>query len=384
VSVPLAQRRGVLGLLGYGSFVLIGWGGLLVPSLIRSIEHDFAQTDAGLGFFYFVSAVLYATGALGGGFATERLGRRTVLTAAAVLHGVGLLGLALAPSWPLFLLAALPSNLGGGAIDGGVNGLFLDVYRTGRARALGLLHLFFALGALIAPLVVGRLVDAGVPWQALVLATAIPAFVAALGFAMTNFPSGRHEAGDERTRLGLQLPLVLLAVAVSFYVAGEVGVSAWLVRFLESAPLSVATGALSLFWGGLTLGRLVSARYGDRFDHRRFAIVATVAASVALGLAVIVPSLPLSIVLFGVVGFAYGPIFPMVMAVAGDLFPDRSSAVSGFLAFFAITGAVLYPPVMGFLSVIVGLGWAMLGAAALGIGCAGALLVIGRGKRGST
>jgi hypothetical protein len=33
---------------------------------------------------------------------------------------------------------------------------------------------------------------------------------------------------------------------------------------------------------------------------------------------------------------------------------------------------------MGFLSVTVGLGWAMLGAAALGIGCAGALLVVGR------
>ena len=384
MSVPLTGRRGVLGLIGYGSFVLIGWGGLLVPSLIRSIEHDFQQTDAGLGLFYFVSAVLYATGALGGGFATERLGRRTVLTLAALLYGVGLVGLALAPSWPGFLLAALPANLGGGAIDGGVNGLFLDVYRTGRARALGLLHLFFALGALIAPLVVGRLVDAGVPWQAVVLATSVPAFVVALGFAVTNFPSGRHEAGAERTRLGLQLPLILLAVAVSFYVAGEVGVSAWLVRFLESAPLSVATGALSLFWAGLTLGRLVSARYGDRFDHRRFAIVATVVASVALVLAVVVPSLPISIVLFGVVGFAYGPIYPMVMAVAGDLFPDRSSAVSGFLAFFAIAGAVFYPPVMGFLSVTVGLGWAMIGAAALGIGCAGALLIVGRRKRGST
>ncbi len=372
----MIRRRGALGVLGYGSFVLIGWGGLLVPSLIRSIEHDFQQTDAGLGLFYFVSAVLYATGALGGGFATERLGRRTVLTVAALLHGIGLVGLALAPSWPLFLLAALPSNLGGGAIDGGVNGLFLDVYRTGRARALGLLHLFFALGALIAPLVVGRLVDAGVPWQLVVLATALPAFVVALGFAITHFPSGRHEAGTERTRLGLQLPLVLLAVAVSFYVAGEVGVSAWLVRFLESAPLSVATGALSLFWAGLTLGRLVSARYGDRFDHRRFAIVATAVASVALVLAVVVPSLPVSIVLFGVVGFAFGPIYPMIMAVAGDRFPDRSAAVSGFLGASAIAGAIIYPPVMGFLSVTVGLGWAMIGAAALGIGCAGALLLV--------
>jgi fucose permease len=380
----VVRQRGALGLIGYSSFILIGWSGLLVPSLIRSIEHDFAQTDAGLGLFYFISAVIYAGGAFGGGLATERLGRRAVLALAALLHGVGLVALAMAPSWPLFLLAAVPSNLGGGMIDGGVNGLFLDVYRTGRGRALNLLHLFFALGALIAPLVVGRLVDAGLAWQAVVLATAAPAFVFAVGFAISDVPSGRHARGDGRTRLGLQLPLVLLAVAVCFYVASEVGVSAWLVRFLESAPLAVATTALSLFWGGLTLGRLVSARFGDVFDHRRFAIVATAVASVALVAAVIVPSLPLSIALFGVVGFAFGPIYPMIMAVAGDLFPDRSAAVSGFLGASAISGAILYPPVMGFLSVTVGLGWAMLGAAALGVGCAGALLVVGRRKRGST
>jgi fucose permease len=378
VPNPLVRRRGALGLLGYSSFVLIGWSSLLVPSLIRQIEHDFQQTDAGLGLFYFISAVLYASGSLGGGLATERLGRRTVLGLAALLHGVGLLALAMAPSWPLFLLAAVPSSLGAGGIDGGVNGLFLDVYRTGRGRALNRLHLFFALGALIAPLVVGRLVDAGVAWETLVLATSVPALAIAAGFAITDVPSGRHAGGDARTRLGLQVPLILLAVAVSCYVASEVGVSAWLVRFLEAAPLAVATTALSLFWGGLTLGRLVASRYGDRFDHRRFAIVATAVASVALVLAVLVPSLPLSIALFGVCGFAFGPIYPMIMAVAGDRFPDRSAAVSGFLGASAIAGAVIYPPVMGFLSVTVGLAWAMLGAAALGIGCAGALLLVGR------
>ncbi|MDQ2965273.1 MAG: MFS transporter, partial [Chloroflexota bacterium] len=133
-----------------------------------------------------------------------------------------------------------------------------------------------------------------------------------------------------------------------------------------------------LFWAGLMVGRLVTARFGDRWDHRRFAISATAGASIALVLAVVVPSLPISIVLFGVVGFAFGPIYPMIMAVAGDRFPDRSAAVGGFLAACAVAGAILYPPVMGFLSVTLNLGVAMLGAAALGIGCAGALLLVGR------
>ena len=127
-------------------------------------------------------------------------------------------------------------------------------------------------------------------------------------------------------------------------------------RFLESASVGLATSALALFWGCLALGRLVSARLGDRFDHARFAAASALAASAALVAAVLVPSLPASIVLFGVVGFAFGPVYPLIMAVAGDRYPTRAAAVSGFLAGIGVIGAIIYPPVMGFLSVGVGLG----------------------------
>ena len=46
--------------------------------------------------------------------------------------------------------------------------------------------------------------------------------------------------------------------------------SNWLVRFLEPAPLTTATLALSLYWAGLTVGRLLSSAIADRFDHLRF------------------------------------------------------------------------------------------------------------------
>ena len=170
---------------------------------------------------------------------------------------------------------------------------------------------------------------------------------------------------------------MLLAVAIATYVGSEVGVSNWLVRFLESATVGLATSTLALFWGCLALGRLVSARLGDRFDHARFAATSALAASAALAAAVLVPSLPASIILFGVVGFAYGPVFPLIMAVAGDRYPARAAAVSGFLAGVGGHRGDHLPAVMGFLSVGVGLGAAMLGAAALALVCGVALWFAG-------
>jgi fucose permease len=388
VTRPLRANPVAVGALGCVAYVLIGWTGLIAPSLIRLIEADLVQTDTAFGLFYFLYGVAYAVGSLGGGYATERLGRRLVLTSAVALHGIGVSALGLSAVWPAFLACALPAGLSAGALDGGINGLFLDLFRTRRGRALNTLHLFFSVGAFIAPLVIGQLVSGGVPWRSLYIATGLFTLPLAVLFLVLRLPHGRHRG--ERVpgadgvvvsrRLLFLWPLPALALAIGMYVASEVGVSNWLVRFLSDAPLVMATGGLSLFWGGLAIGRLVSARIADRFDHVRFTAAWALIASALLVFAVLVPSLPLSIVGFGVVGFAFGPIFPMIMAIGGERFPERSAAVGGLLTTAAVVGGVIYPSIMGPLSDTVGLPAAMFGTALLGFACSGCVF-LARGRR---
>jgi fucose permease len=378
------MRPVAAGVLGCIAFLLIGWSGLLVPSLIRSVKEAFGQSDAGIGVFYFLFAIAWASGAFGGGLLVERLGRRTILTLAATLLAVGLLGFGLAPSWSVFLLAALPGGLGAGVIDGGTNGLVLDLYPSGRGRALNLLHLFFSIGALAAPVTIGLLVENGVGWQAIIAGTGLAAIPVAILFASVTMPTGRrtiaNRLAEPTSRAGpprLAAPLLLMAVAISCYVASEVGVSNWLVRFLEPAPLSTATLALTLYWAGIAIGRAVSSQLADRFDHRRFTITCAAGLAICLLGAVLVPSRPVSIALFAIAGVASGPIFPMIIALGGERYRDRSAAVSGFLGGTAVTGSIIYPPIMGLLSVTVGLTVAMLGNVVLAGACATALVLAG-------
>jgi MFS transporter, FHS family, glucose/mannose:H+ symporter len=381
-----ARRRAIAAVIGCSAFFLIGWSALLVPSLIRSIEANFDQTDAAVGTYFLFQSLFSATGSVSGGLLTERLGRRVVLTLAASLVGLGLLTIATVESWELFLLAAVPFGLGFGAIDGGVNGLVLDLYPESRGRALNLAHICFSLGALGSPLVVGRALEAGLPWQAPIIATALAAIVIAVLLAIGPLPSGRHArpVGDgdgapgASWRVGLAWVLVGLGIAIGCYVAAEIGVSNWLVRFLDSATIGLATAALALYWGALSLGRLASAAWSDRFDHARLAAVSATVSGIALVAAVAVPSIPMSILLFGVVGFAFGPIYPLIMAVAGDRYPKRSAAVSGLLAGCAVAGSVFYPPLMGFMSVTVGLAPAMTGAGILALAAGIALWLVAR------
>jgi fucose permease len=97
-----------------------------------------------------------------------------------------------------------------------------------------------------------------------------------------------------------------------------------------------------------------------------------------IAVASLAPSLPLAIAAFFAAGVASGPVFPMIVAIGGERFPDRSAAVGGSLTGMAVVGSTIYPPAMGLLSVTVGLTVAMLGSAALAIVCVLALWAFGR------
>src|SRR4051794_21881145 len=266
------SRPSAAAILGCLTFLLIGWSGLLIPALIRSVEAAFGQDDAALGAFFFVLGGGYGAGVLGGAVATERVGRRPILVGATLLLAIGLVVLATTGSWLVFVLGGIPLALGQGALDGGGNGLILDLFREARGRALNLLHLAFSVGALACPLVVGTVVGAGVAWQVPLLVTAFVALPIAAGLALAAMPTGQPEERDDRaatvddrertpanrSRSGTVLRDVVLlglAAAIATYVCAEVGVSDWLVRFLHEAPLATATTGLTLYWAGIAVAR---------------------------------------------------------------------------------------------------------------------------------
>ena len=377
--IPLLLRRPALVFaLDCLTALTVGWTALLAPGYAREIVSTFTQSDAGLGLFYLLSALGYVGGSLFAGWLTERLGRRVVFVVAAALHGAGVLAGGLVPTWELFVLGGIVRSVGGGALDGGMNGLALDLYPGSRGRALNILHLFFAAGALSGPFAFAWLRGGGIPWTSVLAWSGLASLLLVALFAIADLADGRRRpepgvdrAIDEQTtrRTGrggrLTLPVAALGVAISGYVGVEMGVSNWIVRFLSSADAALANGALGLYWAGLAAGRLIGIPIGDRFDHLRLAIASTLGCSITILAAVLVPWLPASIGLFALAGVFSGPIFPLVMAVGGERFPDRSAAMSGTLAAAAFTGSLAYPPLMGLISVTVGLPAAMAGTGVL-------------------
>ena len=87
----MSRRPGSIGpaaVLGCAALLLDGWAGLLVPSLVRQLEADFGQSDAGVGAWFFGLSWFASRG-------HGRLSERTLLRMERG-SGIGLLILALA------------------------------------------------------------------------------------------------------------------------------------------------------------------------------------------------------------------------------------------------------------------------------------------------
>ena len=367
-----ALRAGLVAGLAY---TLVGWRALLIPSLILFVAPAFGQADAGMGAYYLATALAYGVGALFGGRFIRRFGAHLILPSAAALMAAGLLIQGFTGAWVVFALAGVFTSIGASSTDVGIQALVLDLFPYARGRALNLLHVAYGVGALMAPLLLAALVALGVPWQWLMTGSGVAMAVAAVGLALTVPPdpvlhasAPRDGETAVRTRR-LPLFLLVMAVSISCYVAAEAGVSDWLVRYLDALPITQASLALTLFWAGIAVGRLVFARIGNRLDPQRSAVVLAVAGGALLTVALMLPISPASPLLFGAVGLAFGPIFPLMVAAAGARMPGESATVTGTLVFAAVVGAVVYPPAIGFLSDVIGLHAAMMGTAVMAFAC---------------
>lgn len=362
-----------LALAGYLSFLLLGWDAVLVPSLVRTIEAEFHVSDPLMALYYLLGSVAFASSAFGAGPLINRLGQRWTLALAVGLAGVAHLGMAWAPVWTLFIAIGVAASAGRAGMEVGVGSLFLDLFTQARGRSLNFLHLFFAIGSLLGPFNIGLLISDAVPWRALFAWTALPYALLFASLLAVPMPPHQHHPPARRGS-HLSLSLLLLGAAIAAYTGAELGVNSWLVRYLHAQPLALATAALSLFWGGLATGRLLSRWAAGWLPEAAFTATAALLASLSLAGAVLSPTLLIALPLFTLAGFFYGPVYPTIMAVAGTLFPGRSAAVTGLLTTAASIGVIIYPPLMGFVAGSIGLEAGLIGAAALGTITAGAVL----------
>jgi MFS family permease len=173
---------------------------LALPYFQRA--HDMSQADASTTVFIgtAIVGVMTAISAIPGARISDRVGRKPVIWAAAVIAGIGLLGVALAPTPALAIASFVPFGIGMGAFLSVDWALMTDVIpKHTSGRYMGILNagtamaepVFLIVAGPLALDLVGRLLGDAAGARAAMLVAVV--FLAAAGLALLRVDARRRE-----------------------------------------------------------------------------------------------------------------------------------------------------------------------------------------------
>ena len=363
-----------LSLLTYSlSLVLLGYGMLIFifgPSLTAIAEtYDVPLSYLGLVFTLFsvglIPSVLLA------GYLSEIVGKRPLLLLSLLIAGAGSMlfglvpGLGERPNFLLALAAAVVLGAGGGGIETLVNAVIADDNQPKPGFALNFTHAFFAVGAVLGPIVAGAVLKVRLPWQVSYFGGGALFALLFLMLLPQRFPNTDHQAftGATARRLLRSPVLWLMLLAMSLYVGAEAGLSTWVSPLMEkvlASPRHRAGLSVSVFWAGMIVGRVAVSALAIRFRPAPMILLLSVGSAVASAAVAVSPSIFACLAASAAAGLFMAGLFGLVLTDAARHFPQHSGAVFGLLTAGVGTGALVFPALMGFVASAANLRAAML------------------------
>jgi fucose permease len=261
-----------------------------------------------------------------------------------------------------------------------LNTAITERYSERAAKPVVFAHSAVTLGAMLAPLAVGRLGEA-LHWTTSFRATGAAYGALALASLAVAFPRPPGAAGVPRAPLRSVLtPGILPFALVGFaYVGIESSLTIFAAAYAQGAlalPVERGLAAISAFWLGLLGGRLALLAVRRRIDAKLLVAAGLLGAAVlALGLGA---RLACPELVFAAVGVALGFVFPVMIALAAERFPEARGTATGLVAGAAALGGFVLPWVHGVVGDLGGAHTALASLALWALVVAGAAWRAGR------
>jgi len=272
----------------------------------------------------------------------------------------------LAHSIWLIQICILLIGIGGGAINGATSALVADISTENKGASLALFSVFFGLGALTMPFVLGLLRDL-VAFESIVIAIGGLTLLLSLVYFGLQFPAAKHSEGISMAQLGQMLkdPLLLLIGFFLFWQSAcEALINNWTTTFLlETLQVNGrwTLYALSSYVAGMSVMRLLTGSVFSKIPASRmlsFGMGFLIVGAIVLGW---MPGL--NWVIFGLVliGFGLALGFPVMFGLSSSLYSKNSGTAIGIILVISLVGNLLTNYVMGYLAKFWGIGIFSLG-----------------------
>ena len=335
-----------MGMLIFGTVMAVL--GSVLPSVIEKFSID--KVDAGSLFLFMNFGML--AGSVVFGPVVDRYGYKGLLVMCAALVFMSIEGIAFAPSVNILRLSLFVVGFAGGAINGGTNALVSDVSEGKRGARLSLLGVFFGIGALGVPFLLGTMLDR-ISYESLIGFVGALILLPLIFFAVLRFPAPKHEQGfplSKGLRLTRDTTLLLFGLILFLQSGMEMTVGGWSAAYMnEQLDIDARRSVLflSFYWLGMIFTRIAIMHILKK-TSREVVILASLFTGFA-GTVMILFSSGMVMVGSGLLltGIGFAAVFPLVFSYVGDLYPKFSGTAFGVILAIGLVGGMIVPSVVG-------------------------------------
>lgn len=334
-----------------------------VGEIIKLAKLEMGLSNVQASTFHWATMVAIALSGLFLGALADRLGRKSAIILGLLIYGLASALFMSGKSFELYVGLLFVSGLAIGLFKTAALALIGDIATstTDHTAKMNAVEGFFAIGAVIGPMLVVYCHKAGIHWTALYGIAGALCAIMVLAAWLTRFPQKVVSADAKPASLLQSLALlrnkyvVGFSLAIALYVACEVAIFVWLPTFLSDfvgGPVSTlfAAYAVMIFFilraGGRFIGIWMLSRF--RWDGVlalfTMCIFLCFLASVIVGKAAGVILLPLS-------GLFMSVLYPTLNSKGINCCPKAEhGAAAGLILFFTALSAALSPLAMAWVA----------------------------------
>jgi fucose permease len=352
----------------YLTFISLGLPDSLLGSAWPAMYSDLSVPISAAGYLSMIVSGGTVVSSLLSTRMIHKFGTRTVVIVSVALTAGALVGFSFSGNLLFLCLCAIPLGLGAGSIDAALNNFVALHYK---AMHMNWLHCFWGIGATAGPLIMSAWLSKDSNWQmgyrTIGIIQSILVVILIISSPLWNRTAKQEDTQspaeeNEVVPIGklLRIPYAKAALIGFFaYCTVEVTAGLWGGSFaVEEYGISsnIAASWTSLFYFGITAGRLLSGFASIKWDTHHLIR----AGQVIIGVGLILLFLPIGAykipISLGLMGLGCAPIFPSMLHQTPRVFtPSVSQAMMGVQMAFGYIGATFMPPLFGLLSKGIGI-----------------------------
>lgn len=339
----------------YISFLFLGLS-VTIPSIAMPFLLNIFGMGLGTGgLLFFAQSLGYIVASSTFPWVFHRLGSQRQISWGILLSAMALALLPFSPTWVVLLMVSVAIGFGLGSMDVGLNAAIAILPSRRSDKAMHWLHFSFSLGALIGPVFLIRFYGLSGQWTSLYFLGSLLFFLlyglwTKSGLSLESNPSSSTPRESGRGPYGSPW-FWLMMICMLLYCGAEVALASWLTTYLVyelAASVEWGAVAVSLFWGGLALGRGLAGFVSVKLNIRTFLLILFSGSTLGTAALSLIRSIPLTLLAIFMVGFFFSAVFPSLILYGTRLFSQYPNSISGGMLTAAGLGGLLIPTTVGF------------------------------------